>query len=307
MKSEKTALQVIETTPAAIAPRMTEAETDAQLVESWLKTKANKSIETWRAYDRNQRLFLSFVAKPLCVVTVEDMQRFRDSLSLTYSHESQRQILASIKSLLRYGHGTGYLPFDVGKAVEIGQGKDTLGERLIDEQTVSEMIALEPNPRNKFLLRLTYASGGRVSEVIALKWRDLQANGDGGQVTLYGKGGKTRHVRISAKLWGDLSRLGLGAAADAPVFTSRKKETDRAGHLTATQAWRIVKAAARRVDPELAASPHWLRHAHATHALRRGASLPVIQATLGHSDFRTTQRYAKVNPQESSSDYLVIS
>jgi integrase/recombinase XerD len=298
------ALEVIERAPTAIA-RMSEAETDAQLIESWLKTKANKSAETWRAYDRNQRQFLVFVARPLRTVTVEDMQRFRDSLSPAYSSESQRQILASVKSLLRYGHGTGYLPFDVGKAIEIGQGKDTLGERLIDEQTVSEMIALEPSPRNKLLLRLTYASGGRVSEVIALKWRDLQPNGEGGKVALYGKGGQTRHVRIPAKLWADLGRTAAGD--DDPVFASRKKRTGRDGHLTATQAWRIVKAAARRVDPDLAASPHWLRHAHATHALRRGASLPIIQATLGHKDFRTTQRYAKVNPQESSSDYLVIS
>lgn len=302
---ENTALEVIERMPAPIVPRMTEAETDQQLISSWLQTKATRSPETWRAYDRNQGLFLSFVAKPLRTVTVEDMHAFRNSLSPTYGRESQRQILASVKSLLRYGHGIGYLPFDVGKAVQIGQAKDTLGERLIDEQTVSEMIALEANPRNKLLVRLTYASGGRVSEVIALKWRDLQPNGDGGQVTLYGKGGKTRHVKIPAKLWTDLNRATAGD--DDPVFVSRKKQTNREGHLTATQAWRIVKAAARRVDPELKVSPHWLRHAHATHALRRGADLTIIQATLGHKDFRTTQRYAKVNPQESSSDYLVIS
>src|SRR5262245_8813138 len=161
MEKQNTALEVIDLAP--IAPRMTEASTDGQLIESWLQTKANKSLQTWRVYDRNQRLFVSFVAKPLRLVSVEDMHAFRNSLSPSYSQESQRQILASVKSLVRYGHGTGYLPFDVGKAVQIGQAKDTLGERLIDEQTVSEMIALEPNPRNKLLVRLTYASAGRIS------------------------------------------------------------------------------------------------------------------------------------------------
>lgn len=55
-----------------------------------------------------------------------------------------------------------------------------------------KIIALEASPRNRVLLTLLYASGGRVSEVCALKWKDAQDRTDGGQVTLFGKGGKTR-------------------------------------------------------------------------------------------------------------------
>lgn len=41
-----------------------------------------------------------------------------------------------------------------------------------------------------------YASGGRVSEICDLRWRDVQANGDGTQITVFGKGGRTRTVQL---------------------------------------------------------------------------------------------------------------
>lgn len=192
----------------------------------------------------------------------------------------------------------------MGKAIEIGQSKDTLAERLIDEQTVSEMIALEPNSRNKLLIRLTCASGGRVSEIISLKWPDLRPDRAGaGVVTLYGKGGKTRHVRIPAKLWTDLERAAAGD--EDPVFASRKKRTDRNSHLTATQAWRLVRGAAARFAGSGCLSP--LAPPRARNACAQAR--PPCRSSTRHLAIktRTTQRYEKVNPQESSSDYLVIS
>ncbi len=53
-------------------------------------------------------------------------------------------------------------------------------------------------------------------------------------------------------------------------------------------------------------SPHWLRHAHASHALDRGAAVHLVQATLGHSSVATTGRYLHARPTESSSRYLAI-
>lgn len=92
---------------------------------------------------------------------------------------------------------------------------------------------------------------------------------------VYGKGSKTRAVKLPASLRLELQSLPSEAAVGEPVFTSRKKK----GHLTEVQVNRIVKAAALRVpglEPEVAASvsPHWLRHAHASHAIlsRRSCS-----------------------------------
>jgi integrase/recombinase XerD len=67
---------------------------------------------------------------------------------------------------------------------------------------------------------------------------------------------------------------------------------------------RIVKAAAARAGLPRAVSAHYLRHAHVSHALDRGAPAHLVQATVGHSDLRTTSRYAHARPNESSSTYL---
>ena len=78
------------------------------------------------------------------------------------------------------------------------------------------------------------------------------------------------------------------------------------GALDARQVRRIVAAAARRAGVEGNVSPHWLRHAHASHALDRGAAIHLVQATLGHSSVATTGKYLHARPSESSSKYLAV-
>ena len=91
------------------------------------------------------------------------------------------------------------------------------------------------------------------------------------------------------------------AKDNAPVFRSRK-----GGHLDESQVWRIVRKAAERADIDKDVSCHWLRHAHASHALGRGAPIHLVQATLGHSSISTTGRYLHARPTESSGDYLPL-
>jgi site-specific recombinase XerD len=208
-----------------------------------------------------------------------------------------------VKSLLAFGHRLGYLPFDVGGAVRLPRLRSALAERILSEADVHRLLALEPDPRNRTLLRLAYAGGLRVSELVALRWRDLQPRDGGeGQVTVYGKGGKTRAVLLPAAIWSDLEALRGGLAGeDGPVFRSRK-----GGALTARQAQRVVDAAAKRAGLRAGVSPHWLRHAHATHALERGAPIHIVQATLGHASVATTDRYLHARPTDSSARYLAV-
>jgi integrase/recombinase XerD len=156
-------------------------------------------------------------------------------------------------------------------------------------------------PRNRALLRLAYAGGLRVSELVGLAWRDLQPREDAGQVTVFGKGGKTRTVLLSAATWADLVALRGDAGADDPVFRSR-----RGGHLDPRQVRRIVLGAAQRAGLEAKVSPHWLRHAHASHALDRGAPVHLVAATLGHASIATTGKYAHARPTDSSARYLAV-
>jgi integrase/recombinase XerD len=67
----------------------------------------------------------------------------------------------------------------------------------------------------------------------------------------------------------------------------------------------IVRAAADRAGVAIGkVSPHWFRHAHATHALHAGASIALVKTTLGHASIETTAKYTHVQPDESSSFYL---
>ena len=120
-------------------------------------------------------------------------------------------------------------------------------------------------------------------------------------MTVYGKGGKTHTIIIPEPLWGDLISSRKNSLDEAPLFRSRK-----GGHLHPSQVWRIVKKSAQRAGIKKAVSPHWFRHAHASHALDRGAKISLVKETLAHSSIQTTGRYLHAKPNECSSTYLQV-
>jgi integrase/recombinase XerD len=81
-----------------------------------------------------------------------------------------------------------------------------------------------------------------------------------------------------------------------PVFKSRQCD----GWLTERAVQSMMKRAAKAAGINEAISPHWLRHAHGSHAIDRGASLPEVQATLGHGNIATTSGYLHARPDSSS-------
>jgi integrase/recombinase XerD len=279
------------------ATTVRQASTDTQLLALWLH---GRSLHTQRAYRADVQRFLAFVRKPLHQVTLADVQGFADSL-LGLAPASQARTLSAVKSLLAFGHRVGYLTFDVGRPLRLPRQKNRLAERILLEADVHRLLALEPRRRNRVLLRLLYAGGLRVSELCTLKWRDAQERKDAGQVAVSGKGDKTRVVLLSVATWRELTGLRDSADADAPIFRSRK-----GGHLNPSQVLRIVQAAARRAGIRARVSPHWLRHAHASHALDRGCPIHLVQATLGHASVATTGRYLHARPTDSSARYLGV-
>lgn len=279
--------------PTAVAPA--QAHSDAHLLALWLH---GRSAATRRAYAADLAAFFAHVRRPLHAVTLGDVQVFQDSLaSLATATEARR--LSAVKSLLSFGHKTGYLPVNVGAAIRLPKVKGTLAERILTIDAVLHMLALERHGRDKALLRLLYLGGLRISEACGLRGRDLVSRDDAGQVTVFGKGGKTRAVLLKASVWQELEQL-RPADPDRAVFRSR----EGGGALDPSQAHRIVKRAAQRAGLSDAVSAHWLRHAHVSHALDRGAPVHLVQATVGHASLATTSRYAHARPSDSSSRYL---
>ena len=275
-----------------------QASSDDHLLALWLH---GRSSHTQRAYRADGARFRAGAGKPLARVTLADLQEFATTLG-ELSAASRYRCLSSIKSLLAFGHRIGYLPFDVGRVLRLPSVRNSLAERILPEADLHRMLSLEPDERNRVLLLLLYASGVRRGEVAGLCWQDLQAAADSGQITVFGKGGKTRSVQLPTSVWKQLMKLRGEAQSHDPVFPSRKGGDP----LTDSGIWRIVKQAARRAGIEVPVSPHWLRHAHASHALDRGAPIHLVQATLGHASITTTGRYLHARPKESSSKFLPL-
>lgn len=266
-----------------------------QLITMWLD---GRSPHTRSSYRRYAREFLAYLNKPLHLATLADVQGWRLTLS-GKSDNSIKTATSAVKSLFTFAHKIGVLQVNVGAALKQVKPKDCLNERILSELEVQTMIALETDPRNRLILRLLYSGGLRVSELSILTWKDLKERGDSGQVTVYGKGRKTRTVLLKQDVWLELVKLRGDRKSDDPVFQSRK-----GGHINRHQLWRIVSAAAKRAGIEGKVSPHWLRHAHASHSLDRGAPIHLVQQTLGHESVATTSRYLHARPNDSSSLYL---
>lgn len=283
-------------TPATVQQAIpSQASSDDHLVSLWLH---GRSPNTQRAYRTDIARFRGFIQKPFQAVTLADLQKFQDSLQEA-APASVARTLSSVKSLLSFGQRVGYLPYNVGAVIRLPKIKDNLAERILAEDEVVRMLALEPNERDRAVLEVLYFSGCRIGELVTLTWADVKPNGDGGQLTLFGKGGKTRVVKLPSRIYNRLCALRKGADDSRPVFTSQK-----GNRLSRPRIDAIVREAAARVGIPASVSAHWLRHSHASHALDNGAPAHLVKETLGHASLATTSRYTHARPSDSSGLYL---
>ncbi len=152
--------------------------------------------------------------------------------------------------------------------------------------------------RDSAMLEVLYATGVRVSELIALELN--RVNLDHGYIITLGKGSKERIVpigdaairKIRNYLLDARPKLLRGRSSQYLFITSRT-----ASKMSRQRFWSIIKNYALEAGIHSHITPHVLRHSFATHLLERGADLRVIQAMLGHSDISTTQIYTYVEKE----------
>ncbi|MCC6484235.1 MAG: site-specific tyrosine recombinase XerD [Armatimonadetes bacterium] len=162
-------------------------------------------------------------------------------------------------------------------------------EALLDEPDLTEPAGL----RNRAMLELMYASGLRVSELVSVKFSDLDLQE--GLVRCVGKRNKERVVPfgesadICLRAYIESARPALARKLDEHVFVGPR------GPLTRVGFWKIVQRYAKSAGIRTRVTPHVLRHSFATHLLDAGADLRSIQEMLGHSSLTTTQIYTHVS------------
>lgn len=263
------------------------ATSDEHLVELWLNGRPE---ETQQAYRREARRFLAFLdATGLQEAKVADLVAWADTLK--GKPPTRARSISAVKSLLSYAHRTGYTVFNVGAALRCPRLPSELHKRIVDVAVVKAMLEVEAPERDLVLVRFLYVSGARISEAVRLDAEDIGP----GRVTLHGKGQKTRTIVVPEVITQEL----LSLNNEGPIFRNH-----RGGRLSARQARRVITQISIEAGHSL--SPHWLRHAHASHALDNGAPIHLVKESLGHANVATTSRYLHARPNQGSGEYLSV-
>jgi len=183
--------------------------------------------------------------------------------------------------------------------LELPRLASTLPGCLSEDEAARLVEAPDPGTpvglRDRALLEVLYATGGRASEIAGLATDDLHA--DHGFVRVLGKGGKERLVPLGDQAAAALARyLAHGRPALVRRPTSRVFLSTRGNPMGRCAVWKVVRdhVVKAGLDPERT-STHTLRHSFATHLLLRGADLRSVQELLGHASIQTTQRYTHVD------------
>ncbi len=165
--------------------------------------------------------------------------------------------------------------------------------KTLSEADVEALLAAPDNTtplglRDRAMLELLYATGLRVSELVAVK--TFEVNLDAGVLRVMGKGSKERLVPLGEEAveWIGTYLKSRNGSADALFLTSR------GAGMTRQAFWHLIRRYGARAIPGKKLSPHVLRHAFATHLINHGADLRVVQLLLGHADISTTQIYTHV-------------
>ena len=272
--------------------------------EQYLLLEQGLSANTREAYGRDLRRFLDYIdsrrvdALDVELPLLEDYVQHLHKAGI--APRSMARMISGVRSFYRYLQIDGYLGQDPTELLETPRLPKHLPEVLtLDEvERILDAIDLSTveGQRDRCLIELLYSCGLRVSEVCALRLSDLFF--DEGFVRVIGKGDKQRVVPISPRAVHEIHNW-LDARADIAVkpededvlFVSAR----RGRRLSRVTVFHNIKLHVAAAGIEKSVSPHTFRHTFATHLLEGGASLPAIQAMLGHEDIGTTEIYTHLD------------
>jgi integrase/recombinase XerD len=284
-------------------------ETDAALLDEfcdhlWLEDGLSKN--TLEAYRRDLTLFGDWLARAreraLLAANEEDLAAY---FAYRYAEtrlraSSQARLHSSLKRFYQFALREHRLAADPTLKLDTPKKPQRFPKSLTEADVEALLGAPDAGSslglRDRAMLEMLYATGLRVSELVALKL--IEISQDMGVVRVFGKGGKERMVPMGEEASASLTRY-LNEAR--PLLLARAQMQSDAAFVTARGAamtrqafWYLIKKHARAAVPGRPLSPHTLRHAFATHLLNHGADLRVVQMLLGHADISTTQIYTHV-------------
>ena len=292
---------------------------------AYLKLNRHLSPHTVRAYEIDVTQFLAFVAsgrgKRISQLGPSDldMTSVRAHLgglnAAGKARSSVARKLSALKTFVRYLRREEVIAHDP-TALAVAPRRDHTIPVFLSEPEMTRLLET-PNTgealgrRDRAILELFYASGLRLSELVAIDLEDV--NLAGRMVRVMGKGRKERllpfnqSAAAAIRAWMNDRAAILGSRPPSrPSGAAARRRASpgdrdplfinyRGTRLTDRSVDRLLRKYVAQCSTRMGISPHALRHSFATHLLQRGADLRAIQELLGHAALSTTQRYTHVN------------
>ena len=279
--------------------------------EQYLRTEKRASENTRSSYLRDLRQFSAYCGErgiALEDVTAEIVEQYsRHLLSRGRSVSTVTRAVASLRSFYGYLLRRGWVRDDPAKGIVPGKVTRKLPQILTSKEV--ELFLEQPDRtdpkgiRDHAMLELLYATGIRVSELIALDVNSLNLTGG---FLRCGAPGKERIIPLYATTVKALERYLkevrpqlIDGPQEEALFVNMN-----GGRMSRQGFWKIIKHYQEKAGIQKEITPHTLRHSFAAHLLENGADLRSIQEMLGHADISSTQIYAQVIKQKLKDVYI---
>jgi integrase/recombinase XerD len=237
------------------------------------------SDATIEAYERYNEQFDEHMEGSLENATASDVKGFLSSL-IADDRASSTVALARSAVLFYQNH---VLDKDISD-VQTPKVESSLPV-VLSPKEVRSIISAPSHTKSAAMIMMLYSTGMRVSELVSLRWEDLEPD-RGVAWVREGKGDKDRMITLSDRVIDVLDDIDEDSEY---VFAGRN------GQMTTRNVQRVVKRAADEAEVDKEVTPHTLRHSYATHLLEDGNDLRLIQELLGHSNLQTTEIYTHVS------------
>ena len=277
----------------------------------YLKIEKSASANTVSSYLRDVNQFASAMegkGLDLTQVLPQDVEDYANGLLRRgKSPATVTRSMASIKSFFHYLMDRGLVDRNPAKGVSPAKVERKLPQVLTGREV--ELFLEQPQCtdlkgyRDRAMLELLYATGIRVSELIALDVDDLNLRSQ--MLVCYGQNGKVRQIPLytaAARALEDYLHNARPHLVNTPDETALF--VNMSGERMSRQGfWKIIKYYQEKAGIQKDITPHTLRHSFAAHLLENGADLRSIQEMLGHADISSTQIYSKLVNQKIKDVY----
>ncbi|QTA38932.1 tyrosine-type recombinase/integrase [Thermosipho ferrireducens] len=270
-----------------------------QLFKDYLEHVRRVSENTLKAYIKDVKKFFNFIQKAPSEIIRQDVENFIKALSrgellgIRPRESTISRYMSSLSTFFSYLELAGIIKFNPMERIRHPRVRRKIPDFLSEEevQNILKSFDEEKELKKKTAISLLYYAGLRIGELCNLRLTDISLSPPFLRVEM-GKGKKDRLVPLPEKI---IPLIEKYLNNYNPTFFLFENNS---GHIHPSTIFRWLKSATKKAEIKKDVHPHTLRHSYATHLIRKGVSVKVVQELLGHSNLSTTSIYLHVADQE---------